>query len=204
MSEIPPALRAVLEEAQRHGSLGPGSIDVAVAHALQFFVGLEPEAGWRIVDLGSGSGLPGLPLALAHPATQWVLLDGWELRVDALVRAIRRLDLGDRVEAIHSRAEDAGRGALRARADVVVARSFGPPALTAECAAPLLRVGGHLIVSTVEGEERWPAAGVPELGLVPTPSDARQGARFAHFVRAGTMSDRVPRRPAAQRRSPLF
>jgi 16S rRNA (guanine527-N7)-methyltransferase len=109
VSDVPPALRAVLEDGQRRGVIGPGPIESAVDHALQFFSGLAPRPGWRCVDLGSGGGLPGLPLALAHPATSWVLLDAWEARVDALRRAIRSLGLSDRVEAVHARAEDAGR-----------------------------------------------------------------------------------------------
>jgi 16S rRNA (guanine527-N7)-methyltransferase len=204
VSEIPPALQAVLEDGQRRGAIGPGSIDVAVAQALDFFAGVHPQPGWRCVDLGSGGGLPGLPLALAHPTTTWVLLDAWEARVEALQRAIRALGLGDRVEALHARAEDAGRGRLRRAADVVVARSFATPAVTAECAAPLLRDGGLLAVSVVRGEDRWPDSGVPTLGLTPLATWETAFGTYRLLIRRGPLDDRFPRRPAAQRRSPLF
>jgi hypothetical protein len=114
---VPPALRAVLQDAQRAGAIGPGSIDDAVAHSRGFVHGIVALPGWQCVDLGSGGGLPGLPLALDLPDTQWTLVDAWAARADALARAIVHLGLGPRVSAIHGRAEELGRGSLRGRAD---------------------------------------------------------------------------------------
>ena len=56
---------------------------------------------------------------------------------------------------------------MRESFDVVVARSFGRPAMTAECAAPFLLRGGHLVVSEPPGavEGRWSAEGLAGLGL---------------------------------------
>jgi 16S rRNA (guanine527-N7)-methyltransferase len=204
VSAVPPALRAVLEAGQRRGAVGPGALDDAVRHAEAFFTGLHPEPGWRCIDLGSGGGLPGLPLALAHPATTWTLVDAWEARVVALDRAIRTLELGDRVTALHARAEELARGPMRGSADVVAARSFGPAAATAECAAPLLRVGGLLIVSVPADGDQWPADGVPELGLAVVRTWEAAGGRYRMFRATAPAADRFPRRPAAQRRRPVF
>jgi 16S rRNA (guanine527-N7)-methyltransferase len=204
VSISPPELRAALVLAQRHGAVGPGSLEVAVAHALDFFGGLEPVGEWQVVDLGSGGGLPGLPLALAHPQTRWMLVDAWQSRTDALQRAVVALGLDARVEVCHARAEDLGHSNHRARADVVVARSFGPPAMTAECAAPLLVVGGRLVVSAREDEPGWPSDGIDALRLRATGEWRTPRGQFRAYTLEAPVPERFPRRPAAQRRSPLF
>jgi hypothetical protein len=77
--------------------------------------------------------------------------------------------------------------------------------MTAECAAPLVRSGGLVIVSAASDTDRWPAGGVPELGRDrPVEWRATDGSRFLRMRRSGPVCDRHPRRPAAQRRSPLF
>jgi 16S rRNA (guanine527-N7)-methyltransferase len=204
VSALPPALRVVLQEAQQAGAIGPGSIDDAVAHARAFMPDRALGPAPRCVDLGSGGGLPGLPLALELPGSRWTLLDAWAARVAALQRAIVRLGLADRVVAVHARAEDAGRSEMRAAADLVVARGFGPPPQTAECAAPLLRAGGLLVVSAAAEADTWPHDGVPALGLVLERDWQAPEGRFLAFRREGELSARFPRRIAAQGRRPLF
>jgi 16S rRNA (guanine527-N7)-methyltransferase len=91
----------------------------------------------------------------------------------------------------------------------VVVRSFGPPAVTAECGAPFLRVGGLLVVSeppAEEGkalEERWPADGLAPLGLEPA---ERWTEPFTyHASRQVTpCPDRYPRRVGIPTKRPLF
>jgi 16S rRNA (guanine527-N7)-methyltransferase len=193
----------VLARAQARGAIGAGPVEDAVAHALDFFAGLGRIEAAAVVDLGSGGGLPGLPLALAYPRTTWWLVDAWAARVDALRDAIATLGLGARVEAVHARAEDLGRGALRGRADVVVARGFGDPALTAEYGAPLLRSGGRLVVSVAQADDRWPAR-VESLGLEQSSEWSTSRGAFRAYRLVAPVGERFPRRPAAQRRRPLF
>ena len=113
-------------------------------------------------------------------ATEWpeaavALLEANGRRAAFLRRAVERLDLGGRVSVLEERAEVSGREpGLRAGFDGVLARSFGRPAVLAECAAPLLRVGGWLLVSEPphtdpEGRQdvRWPAEPLRQLGLEP-------------------------------------
>ncbi len=136
----------------------------------------------HILDLGSGGGLPGLVIAIRWPAATLVLLDANERRTEFLQRAVRRCGLGERVAVVHQRAEVCGRDPeYRGTFDGVVVRSFGAPAVVAECGAPFLRQGGWLIVSEpprASGEDghraRWPAAGVAQVGLEP-----------GEFVKAG-------------------
>ena len=121
-------------------------------------------------------------IAIRWPAATLVLLDANERRTGFLQRAVRRCGLGERVTVVHQRAEVCGRDLeYRGTFDGVVVRSFGAPAVVAECGAPFLRQGGWLIVSEPPGahEEdghrvRWPADGVAQVGLEP-----------GEFVRAG-------------------
>jgi 16S rRNA (guanine527-N7)-methyltransferase len=199
------ALRGVLEEAARLGFLGPGDVDAAIEHARGFAGVLRPAQG-RVVDLGSGAGLPGLVLAVDLPELAVTLVDASERRTDALRRAVGRLGLSGRVEVVCERAEVLGRSpAWRSTSPVVVARSFGAPAVVAECAAPLLRVGGQLVVSEPPAEDpgRWPADGLALVGLVrddpPVPAAAAGGrGRYASFTLVSLCPDRYPR--ASQRR----
>jgi 16S rRNA (guanine527-N7)-methyltransferase len=146
------ALAAVLVEARDLGFLGPGSIERHIEHARGFATAVA-EAGvtgdpGEVLDLGSGGGLPGLVLAALWPTSHLTLLDAGTRRAEFLRRAVDACGLEGRVRVLHCRAEEAGRvPAERGAYDVVVARSFGPPAVTAECAAPFLAVGGLLVTS---------------------------------------------------------
>ena len=141
------ALMAVLERSRSLGFLGPGSLRVQVAHARGFAAAVRT-APLRVLDLGSGGGVPGLVLAAHWASSEVVLLDAAERRCAFLAESVASLGWADRVRVVRSRAEAAGRREdLRGRFDVVVARGFGPPAVTAECGAPFLVVGGRLVVS---------------------------------------------------------
>jgi 16S rRNA (guanine527-N7)-methyltransferase len=101
-------------------------------------------------------------------STEFVLLDSNERRTVFLQVAIDRLGVAGRVRVVRGRAEVIGHDdAHRGTYDLVVARGFGPPAVVAECAAPLLRVGGLLVTSEPPGDvERWDDQGLARLGLV--------------------------------------
>jgi cyclopropane fatty-acyl-phospholipid synthase-like methyltransferase len=182
--------------------LGRDDVAAQIAHGLEFLAPFGLEPGAVCVDLGSGGGVPGLPLAAVYPGLTWLLVDSWEARCAHLERAVRRLDLEKRVRVVHGRAEELARGTLRARADVVVARAFGPLPTTLECGAPMLRDGGRIVVSVTR--DREPPVAVPEVGLERELHwDTVHGA-FCSYARRGPVNERFPRRPAAQRRAPLF
>lgn len=161
----------------------------------------------RAADLGSGGGVPGLPLALHFSGCAWVLVEVAARRAAFLRRAVEQLDLGARVTVVEERAEAVGRQAgYRGGFDLVVARSFGPPAVVAECAAPLLVVGGGAVISEPPGgvPERWPAAGLAELGLVAVPPGRVAGPTFQVLRQAAPCPDRYPRRVGVATKRPLF
>lgn len=193
------AVASVLREAAALGFLGPGAVEPHVDHAARFATALRPSS--RIVDLGSGGGLPGLVLAALRPTATVVLVDARIHRTDFLERAVGRLGWHDRVQVVAARAEALGReAAWRGQADAVVARSFGSPSVTAECAAPLLAVGGQLLVSEppAPSPERWPAAGLALVGLQ---HDAEAVAGLASCTQVEPCPERFPRR---RLQPPLF
>jgi len=158
------------------------------------------------LDLGSGGGVPGLVLALAWPASRWTLLDANERRTAFLEQAVAELGQQDRITVRRDRAETAAHDlTLRHRFDLVVARGFGPPPATAECAAAFLQVNGLLLVSEPPTPDptRLSPTGLGELGLV---DEGPQGQ--VRRLRQAQLADAsVPRRsglPAKRPRWLLF
>jgi 16S rRNA (guanine527-N7)-methyltransferase len=196
-------LDAVLTRARELGFLGPGPIDGQRAHAEAFLGALEGAPSCAF-DLGSGGGVPGLVLALALPTTQWLLVDAMTKRTAFLADAVAELGLADRARVLTARAEELV-PEHRGVADLVVARGFGPPAVLAECAAPLLAVGGQLVVSEPPGGQpgRWDAEGLAMLGLeleatLPGPP------ALVRLRLTRACPPRYPRRSGVPRKRPLW
>jgi len=210
----PTSLRELLTEARALGFLGPGPLDPQVHHAQAFTAiarRLSGRGPARLVDLGSGGGLPGLVVATEWPDASVALLEANGRRAAFLRRAVEQLDLESRVSVLEDRAEVCGREpGLREGFDGVLARSFGRPAVLAECAAPLLRVGGWLLVSEPPRSDlengpdaRWPAEPLRQLGLEPSEvvHEAFEYRTLRQFERC---PDRFPRRNGVPAKKPLF
>lgn len=199
------ALLQVLERSKAEGFLGPGPLDLHVDHARSLSEAFPDFAG-RFCDLGSGGGVPGLVLLEAWPASTAVLLDGSTRRCAFLEEALEELGCAERASVLEGRAEDLGHTDARGTFDLVVARSFAAPPVTAECAAPLLRVGGHLLVAEPPegGQVRWPAGGLAELGLEYV-TDHRGSHALGSVMRKVTETDeRFPRRVGVPTKRPLW
>ena len=196
----------MLVEGRELGFLGPGPVEAHRDHAAAFVAALAHRPPGLGIDLGSGGGVPGLVLATTLPAWRWELVESGARRAAFLDRAVARLGLQDRVQVVAGRAEDLGRTPrARARADAVTARSFGPPPVTAECAAPLLRPGGVLLVSEPPGGsgERWDADRLAALGLALAEQRAGPPA-VAVLVQATPCPARFPRKAGIPGKRPLW
>jgi 16S rRNA (guanine527-N7)-methyltransferase len=101
-------------------------------------------AGARVVDVGSGAGLPGIPLALARPDLTVTLLEPLARRVAFLTECVERLGL-ERVTVVRGRAEEGPVRRELGGADVVTARAVAPLDKLAGWCLPLLRPGGLLL-----------------------------------------------------------
>lgn len=198
-------LLAILEQSKEHGFLGPGPVVFHVEHAGGFGAILG-EAG-RVLDLGSGGGVPGLVLARAHPDVHFTLVDAMVRRTTFLSWAAMSLGMADRVDVVTGRAEElARREDLAGSFDLVVTRSFGPPGVTAECAVGFLRPGGKLVVSEPPTDEasRWPRDGLALLGLVAVEKVSSGSASLQVMQLTGELDSRYPRRVGVPAKRPLF
>jgi 16S rRNA (guanine527-N7)-methyltransferase len=200
-------LLAVLDRSRALGFLGPGPVEDHLHHALAFARAVATPPA-RALDLGAGGGLPGLVLASRiWPGTSWTFLDAQQKRTEFLREVVTDLGLDDRVAVITERAEVLGRSPdHRGVYDLVVSRSFGPPAVTAECGAPLLRPGGRLVVSEPPGGSagRWPDAGLAEAGLQADGPLHIDDVHLMVLVRTADPIDRLPRRSGIPAKRPLF
>ena len=199
----------MLERGQRLGFLGPLDLEDAVVHARWFARTVSTPRSF--LDLGSGGGLPGLVLALCWPDAHATLVEAQERRASFLASAVERLCVASRVRVLRMRAEEAGRDETwRGVTDLVVARSFGRPAVTAECGAPFLRPGGRLVVSEppVVEQERWVRAGLEPLGLEPLATvhigKGRREGSYRVLRQQRPCSLRFPRRVGVPAKRPLF
>ena len=127
-------------------------------------LGLIPQ-GARVIDVGTGAGLPGIPLCILRPDLRVTLLDAQRKRVTFLQAAIEALDLP--AQAVHMRAEDAARDeAHREAYDVAVSRAVAATPTLLELTLPFVRVGGRAIA--------WKGPGLQ--------AELEQARRAAHLL----------------------
>lgn len=132
------------------GLLGPREVDrIWERHLLNCAAVAElVEPGERIVDIGSGAGLPGLPIAIAKPGLRIVLVESLLRRTEFLRGVIDQLGLD--VEVVRGRAEDSDVVKVAGEADAVVSRAVASLDKLARWGLPLLRDGGRLLA--IKGE----------------------------------------------------
>ena len=106
--------------------------------------GLIPPKG-SLIDVGTGAGFPGMPLALACPGLQVTLMDAQQKRLTFLQAVIDDLHVTN-VTLVHRRAEDGAKdAALREQFDVAVARAVAPLAVLSEYLLPFVKVGSQAV-----------------------------------------------------------
>ena len=203
-------LLAVLAEAQAIGFLGKPALDDHVDNGLGFAAAIRAVGGARVVDLGSGGGVPALVVARALHEVAITCVDRGTRRCEFLDDAVHTLGLADRVVVVEGDAEEVARSVGHAATyDVVTARSFGPPAVTAEAASRFLVTDGTLLVSeppTAEAGVRWHApTELATLGLSYEGLFDAEDVQIAMVKRTAVeVGERYPRRAATVRKRPLF
>ena len=157
-------------ESLKAGGLGPSEAsrlwDRHIADSLVFSTALGTAGD--CVDLGSGTGLPGLPLAIAHPDVEFTLVDRSGRRCDLMRRAIAILQLTNCLVRQQDISDTTG------RFDAVVSRAAIPPALMMIHVKRLLRPGGTALLGLSRvGTDKIPATTPQSLAisLVSIPSD---------------------------------
>jgi len=163
----------------------------------------------RLVDVGSGGGLPGLPLKIVRPDLEVTLIEADQDKAAFLVQAAARLDLRG-VEVLAVRAEDAGHDPrYREAFDVAVARALAPLPTLVELCLPLVRVGGRLLAQKTEKEDVARAARAVEVlggrlgAAIGAASRARSSGVIVVVEKIGPTPRAYPRRPGLPSRKPL-
>jgi 16S rRNA (guanine527-N7)-methyltransferase len=141
------------------GFIGPREVDrVWDRHILNSAaVGEIIEPGARVVDIGSGAGLPGIPIAIARPDLRVTLVEPMLRRTEFLTEVVEELGLG--VEVVRGRAEEPAVRSRLADCDVVVSRAVASLDKLTRWSFPLLRPGGRMLAMKGERAEEEVAEG---------------------------------------------
>src|SRR6266481_3929790 len=163
----------------------------------------------NLVDVGSGAGLPGIPLKIARPDLLVTLIEADQAKAAFLVQVCAVLRL-ENVEVVARRAEEAGHDpALRERFDVAAARALAPLPVLVELCLPLVRVGGRLLAQKTRDEDAdTAAAAITLLGgklseVLAAPSEARATGTVVVIDKVRPGPAQYPRRPGVPARKPL-
>lgn len=168
-------------------------------------------AGSRVIDVGSGGGIPGIPLAIVRPDVEIVLLEATAKKAGFLADTVTALRL-DNASSLAARAEEAGQqAAYRETAALVTARAVAALATLAELTLPLTRLGG--VVAAVKGSQvdEELQAGLPAIarcgGVVEAvlPLDVARGAspRVVLWRKQSPTPSPYPRRSGMPAKRPL-
>ncbi len=146
------------------GLVGPGERPRIWERHLLNCAAVAPECppGARVCDVGSGAGLPGIPLALARADLQVTLLEPLLRRATFLQEVMQELDLAN-IMVVRQRAEQHGRAVPPPEYDVVTARAVAPLPRLAGWALPLCRSGGVLLALKGAAAERELVEATPVL-----------------------------------------
>lgn len=141
---------SVIKANSRHNLVARHDVDKRLTNLILESLAPLQREGCRIeaplLDIGSGGGMPGIPLMIAKPQLSGVLLDAERQKTLFLRSTVASLGL-KRVEVVHQRVEDFAELAANAgRFSTVTARGVGKASLVMNCAAKLLRPSGELVL----------------------------------------------------------
>ncbi len=200
-----------LAELARLISEWPGLVSRPAAELIEDSLVLLDHLGeaTRLVDVGSGGGLPGLPLKIARRNLNVTLVEADQAKAAFLIRACAALGLRE-VEVLARRAEDVGRDPLyRETFDVAVARALAPMPVLAELCLPLVRVGGRLLAQKTDREDLSVAQRAIDTlggainGVLAAPSSVRSAGTVVVVDKVRPTPAAYPRRPGIPSRRPL-
>lgn len=166
----------------------------------------------KIIDIGTGAGFPGLPLAICSPSVEITLVDATLKKTKWLESTCRNLGLPN-TKVIWARAEELAREREhRGKYNLAVVRAMGKISIIMECAIPFLQIGGTLVIykgPKVENEIEVGAKAASQLGgeiievqrfLLPTTKITRS---LVIVKKIRETPSKYPRRPGIPKKRPL-
>jgi 16S rRNA (guanine527-N7)-methyltransferase len=150
-----------------------------------------------VVDVGSGGGSPGLPLAAARPDLHFDLLESSRKKCAFLERWAADFP---NANVVCARAEEHARGAGREAYGTAVARALAPPPVAAEWCLPLIRPGGRAVLFVGPSVDE---KGVEEAASLLAGEREEAPPGFILLRKTGSTPERFPRRPGIARKRPL-
>ncbi|MEO1237459.1 MAG: 16S rRNA (guanine(527)-N(7))-methyltransferase RsmG [Planctomycetota bacterium] len=176
---------------------------------------LDDHQTFRLIDIGTGAGLPGVPLAIARPDLDVTLVESTGKKVAFLNRVVAELGLKN-VTPVQARIEDVGqdRGGFRGRGryDAAVSRAVGPMPVVLEYSLPLLRVGGRVLAMKGPKAEReladsgdaLAALGGGDVAVIEAyPASFENELVIVSVIKASATPREFPRLPGVPKKTPL-
>jgi 16S rRNA (guanine527-N7)-methyltransferase len=153
-----------------------------------------------VVDVGSGNGSPGIPLAIDYgrPVT---LLEAASRKAAFLRQVVA--ELGIEAPVVAERSEQYARAAGRDRFDLVLARALAPPPVALELCLPLARAGGRVLLWTGEVDGDVIDRVAAQLAARVSRIEPYGGRRLVEVAKLGATPERFPRRPGMAGKRPL-
>ena len=187
--------------------------EIATRHVVDSLAALPllGAAGNGLLDLGSGGGYPGLPLAAARPGVRVLLVESIGKKARFLSTTVVAVGLASRVDVAAERAEAlARRPGERGRWSIVTARAIGELAELVELAFPLLAIGGRVIAwkrgdvaaEVAAAKGRLPSLGGGSIEVRPARVPALPGHVLVVVTKRGRTPDDYPRDPGLRKRRP--
>lgn len=160
-----------------------------------------------VIDIGSGAGFPGIPLAVMYPDKEFLLVDSLNKRVEFINAAVMEIGINN-VKAVHGRAEDLGRDKrYRGRFDLCVSRAIAKLSVLCEYCIPFVKVGGYLYAyKGLDVSEEIDAAGIALRVLGSEVEDVRAtglGHSIITIKKKIRTDERYPRKAGTPKKAPL-
>lgn len=169
------------------------------------------ESAMKIIDVGTGGGFPGVPLAVAYPEKEFYLMDSLNKRLKIIDELVAQLNI-DNVKTLHGRAEDVGQNVeYREKFDVCVSRAVASLPILLEYCLPLVKVGGYFIAykgvnAQIEIDEAKKALKILGGEVVDVMKGGSENDEHQLIIvnKIANTPSKYPRKPSMPRKKPII